>query len=97
MPTYTGDTGDAWISFRSIDSFAMLEWSDSLGQGAQENLVTSLIRLIESGQILPQVARDLPSSKRGINFDKAAIGVFGRASSPAEIPETVWIQALAHH
>ena len=97
MPTYAGDTGDAWISFRSIDSFAMLEWSDSLDQSAREKLVTSLIRLIESGQVLPQVARGLPPSERGINFDEEAIGVFGRASSPAEIPETVWIQALAHH
>ena len=97
MPTYTGDTGDAWISFRSIDSFAMLEWSDFLDQGAKEKLVISLTQLIESGQVLPQVARDLPLSERGINFDETTIGVFGRASSPAEIPETVWIQAIAHH
>ena len=74
----------------------MLEWSDFLDQGAKEKLVISLTQLIESGQVLPQVARDLPLSERGINFDETTIGVFGRASSPAEIPETVWIQAIAH-
>ncbi len=97
MPAYAGDTGDAWISFRSIDSFAMLEWSAFLDQENQEKLVNSVAKLIEHGQLLPQVTRGLPPNERDLNFETSTVGVFGRASSPAEIPEVVWIHALLKH
>ena len=97
MPSYAGDTGDAWISFRSIDSFAMLEWSAYLDQENQEKLVNSVAELIEHGQLLPQVTRGLPSNERDLDFETSTVGVFGRASSPAEIPEIVWVHALLKH
>ena len=97
MPDYEGDTGEAWISFRSIDSFAMLEWSTHLDQEDQEKLVNSVVELIEHGQLLPQVARELPSNERDLDFEASTVGVFGRASSPSEIPEVIWIHTLLKH
>ena len=94
MPTYAGDYGDAWISFRTIDATAMIEWAKYLEEDASVVLLESLSGLIESGQVLPQLAGKMDLVNRELLVEPPVLGRFGRASSPAEFPEAIWAHVL---
>ncbi len=95
MPSYIGDHGSSWISFRSIDAEAMAEWSRYLQGETREQLLDNLSSMIYEGDVLPQLAAAMLSARSVLPaISQSAFDRFGRASSPPELPSMVWAHML---
>lgn len=94
MPSYVGDHGNSWITFRSIDTEAMVAWSDHLDGTAGGQLLDSVVAMVWNGDVLPQIAAALVEHGVLPAISDSAFGRFGRASSPSEFPAMVWAHVL---
>lgn len=93
-PSYDGDHGPAWITFRSIDAAAQIEWSSTLPADEARLLRTSAAQLVTKGMLLPQVAGPLTDHGVAVALDRDVVGTYGRATTPSELPDLVWAHVL---
>ena len=94
-PASEGELVAAWISFKTIDATAMIEWSKSQPDQAGAPLRASASELVEAGSLLPQLAAALVEMGQPPQFlDEHVLGVFGRATTPSELPDAVWANVL---
>lgn len=93
-PTYAGDRGDSWISFRTIDAEAMVEWSDHLAATAGGQLLDNIAGMVQDGVVLPYIAAALVEHGVLPAISESTFGRFGRAGSPSELPAMVWAHVL---
>ncbi|HRN87731.1 MAG TPA: hypothetical protein PK271_03940 [Hyphomicrobium sp.] len=92
-PSYPGDHGTAWISFRSIDVMSVLAAADHLSEQVTERLYASAARLVERGQVYPFVAYELQRAGRKALPDTAVSRRYTRISSPWEVQNAAWAYA----
>lgn len=86
-PTYAGDKGDGWISFRTIDTIAMLKLFAARHEYQYVNQVMDFVR---EGDVYPFVAKELISFNRVPAFLDSTISRFIRFTSPWELDNVVW-------
>lgn len=94
-PSYPGDRGEAWISFRTIDVESLLVWSAGLPADAAARLRESAVGLLVAGKLLPHVASTLAVSGEVPDVPAEVVHRFGRATTASELADAFWAQLLA--
>ncbi len=96
-PTYVGDKSEAWISFRSIDTMALIAASEHLDIPVRERLIASATNLVREGKVYPFASYELMRQSHYVLPERRVALAYGRTSAPWELQSAVWaITALAH-
>ena len=93
--SYPGDRGNAWITFRTIDAEAMVEWSRYLDDGAAQTLLMDIAEMVRDGVVLPQVTSGLVEVGVLPELAASTYGRFGRVADPSRFPSVVWVHVLS--
>jgi hypothetical protein len=97
MPAYPGDTGDAWVSFRTIDAAAALTSLAHLDPEVANALLESIASHGRRGVVYPSIATQLHQMGHENFIPDARTAVrYARVTSAWEIGNSPWsIYALA--
>ena len=86
-PEYKGDKGNGWISFRSIDSIAMLKFFKIK---KDYKYIKDIKTFIRQGDLYPFVSKELIEINSLPLMNKAVTAEHIRFSSPWKFDNTVW-------
>ncbi|MEN5238970.1 MULTISPECIES: hypothetical protein [Pseudomonas] len=89
-PSYPGDHGLAWISFRSIDFMSVMSAIDFIPGLNKEKLVNSAVETVKFGDVFPFAARSLLAVGKAPQIQIPVLQRYYRATAPWEISNSPW-------
>ena len=89
-PSYLGDKGLAWISFRSIDVMAVLSTLEELPQLEGPAFLRYVVRAVSRGKLFPFVAESLLLQDVSPDINPAIANRYLRLCAPQELQSCVW-------
>jgi len=92
-PSYSGDHGWAWISFRTIDTMAVISAIPEVSDLDAEAVLSSASSLLRNGDIYPFAAGALIRFGRYPIYSPVAASRYVRVGPPSDIPNAVWVIA----
>ena len=90
MKSYAGDRSNAWISFRTIDSMAILSGGKDIPGLVTDNLIKSILALTNKGLLYPFIIEELIPYNKIPSLDKKICNEYIRITAPWEIQNSVW-------
>lgn len=89
-PSYSGDHGLAWISFRTIDFMSVISAIDFLPELSKEKILESAMNTVKYGDVYPFAARSLLAEGKVPQIQIPVLERYYRATSPWEISNSPW-------
>jgi len=89
-PSYPGDHGLAWISFRTIDFMSVMSAIDFMPALDKEKLVNSAMGTVKYGDVYPFAARSLLAVGKAPQIQIPVLERYYRATAPWEISNSPW-------
>lgn len=89
-PSYKGDHGLAWISFRTIDFMSVMSAKDFIPGLKSEKLVGSAMDAVKFGNVFPFAARSLLAAGKVPQIQVSVLERYYRAAAPWEISNSPW-------
>lgn len=89
-PSYPGDHGQAWISFRTIDFMSVMSAIGFIPGLDKEKLVNSAIETVKLGGVFPFASRSLLAAGKAPQIQIPVLERYYRATAPWEISNTPW-------
>lgn len=89
-PSYPGDHGLAWISFRTIDFMSVMSATDFLPGLDKEKLMSSAMETVKFGDVFPFAARSLLAAGKAPQVQIPVLERYYRATAPWEISNSPW-------
>lgn len=89
-PSYPGDKGSAWISFRTIDLFGVLAALPFMHDLDARPVLDSASELVARGLVYPFAAAALARHDRFPLLEPAIAAKYARSASPSDLASAVW-------
>ncbi len=98
-PSYPGDHGLAWISFRTIDFMSVMSAVDFIPGLKNERMLESAIDTVKFGDVFPFAARSLLSVGKAPQIQIPVLERYYRAAAPWEISNSPWalVMGVSYH
>lgn len=90
MPTYPGDHGLAWISFRTIDFMSVLSALDFVKGLDKERLLDSAVDAVKYGDVFPFASRSLLAVGKTPQMQIPVLERYYRVTAPWELSNAPW-------
>lgn len=89
-PSYPGDHGLAWISFRTIDFMSVMSAVDFVPGLKNKKLFKSAVEAVKRGDVYPFASRSLLAVGEAPQIQIPVLERYYRATAPWEISNTPW-------
>ncbi|MGY2373449.1 hypothetical protein ACW9IB_02890 [Pseudomonas sp. SDO524_S393] len=90
MPSYPGDHGLAWISFRTIDFMSVMSSLDFIKDLDGKRLTESGVEVVKRGDVFPFASRSLLAVGKTPQIEISVLERYYRVTAPWEIANAPW-------